>query len=69
MEFLPKEIEAYAAQFSENENALLTALVRETNLKTTMPRMLSGHLQGRLLIVFWKSERLRDTLRYAWRKD
>lgn len=54
MEFLPKEIEAYAAQFTENESVLLNDLVRETNLRTTMPRMISGHLQGRLLSLLSK---------------
>lgn len=54
MDFLPKEIEAYASQFSEQENTLLNELSRETHLRTTMPRMLSGHLQGRLLSLLCK---------------
>jgi predicted O-methyltransferase YrrM len=54
MEFLPKEIENYASQFSEAESDLLNSLARETHLRTTMPRMLSGHIQGRLLSLMSK---------------
>ncbi|MCK6639209.1 MAG: O-methyltransferase [Bacteroidia bacterium] len=56
MDFLPKEIESYSSQFSEQENALLNELSRETHLRTTMPRMLSGHLQGRLLSLLSKMQ-------------
>lgn len=57
MEFLPKEIENYASRFTEPESELLNALARETNLRTTMPRMLSGHIQGRLLSLISKIQR------------
>jgi caffeoyl-CoA O-methyltransferase len=57
MEFLPKEIENYASRFTEPESELLVALARETNLRTTMPRMLSGHIQGRLLSLISKLRR------------
>lgn len=49
MEFIAHDIENYALQFSENEPAALSELHRETWHKVLMPRMLAGHLQGRLL--------------------
>ncbi|MCS6905273.1 MAG: O-methyltransferase [Bacteroidia bacterium] len=49
MNFVPIEIQEYAEKHSEPESELLYALRRETYLKTMYPRMLSGHLQGRLL--------------------
>jgi len=52
MEFIPKEIEAYAEAHTEPENELLRQLNRDTHAKIMRPRMLSGHLQGRLLALF-----------------
>lgn len=49
MQFIAPEIESYASKASSPERNELIALSRETNLKTYMPRMLSGHLQGRIL--------------------
>lgn len=49
MEFLPEKIEQYANDLSTPDSDLLQALVRETHLKVLSPRMLSGHLQGRVL--------------------
>lgn len=49
MQFIAPEIEMYATEASSPEREELVSLSRETNLKTYMPRMLSGHLQGRLL--------------------
>lgn len=49
MDFLPEAISDYAAHHSEPESALLSELYRETHSKVLMPRMVSGHLQGRLL--------------------
>ena len=54
MDFLPKEIEAYALDHSDAEQDLLSRLNRETHLKVNMPRMLSGHLQGLVLQMFSK---------------
>ena len=42
-------IEEYASNHSTPESILLNKLYRETNLKQMNPRMLSGHLQGKLL--------------------
>ena len=49
MDFLPQPITDYSEAHTEEENALLKKIVRETHLKVLMPRMLSGHLQGRVL--------------------
>jgi caffeoyl-CoA O-methyltransferase len=42
-------IQQYADDHTSPEPPLLSRLVRETHLQTLMPRMLSGHYQGRLL--------------------
>jgi caffeoyl-CoA O-methyltransferase len=49
MNFLPPEIERYAVEHTSPESELLREVNRETNLNVLMPRMLSGHLQGRVL--------------------
>lgn len=49
MDFLPKGIENYALKFTVPESALLRQLSRETWSHTPQPRMISGHLQGRVL--------------------
>jgi caffeoyl-CoA O-methyltransferase len=54
MNFLDPSIDNYATAHSAPEPELLQELARETHLKTTMPRMLSGHLQGRFLSTLSK---------------
>lgn len=54
MDFLPEAIESYALAHSDEEPELLQRLHRETWQKVVMPRMLSGHFQGRLLGLFSK---------------
>lgn len=49
MEFIKEELLEYCELFTEKESDLLKQLNRETHLKIGSPRMLSGHLQGRLL--------------------
>ena len=49
MDFLPEKIADYASEMTSAEDGLLASLVRETHLKILSPRMLSGHLQGRVL--------------------
>lgn len=49
MKFLVEEIEEYSVAHTEEENALLKSLSRETYANVLSPRMLSGHLQGRFL--------------------
>ncbi|MFN3315368.1 MAG: O-methyltransferase [Raineya sp.] len=54
MNFLPENIENYALQHTDREAEYLQELQRQTHLKVLMPRMLSGHLQGRFLAMFSK---------------
>lgn len=54
MNFIDPKVEAYATSASTPEPVALQQLTRETNLKTYMPRMLSGHLQGRILSMLSK---------------
>jgi len=54
MDFLPKIIDDYACKHTQKENDVLAELNRETWSKVLIPRMLSGHLQGRLLSMFSK---------------
>lgn len=49
MDFLPKEIDHYAELHTQHESEILRQLNRETNTKVLKPRMLSGHIQGRIL--------------------
>lgn len=49
MEFLSEQIEEYVEQHTTDEPTLLYELNRQTHLKILVPRMLSGHLQGRTL--------------------
>lgn len=49
MEFIDERLLNYCEQFTGEEPALLKKLNRDTHLKVDKPRMLSGHLQGRLL--------------------
>jgi len=48
MEFLP-ELDRYAASHSSPEPSLLAELSAETHRVSSAPRMLSGHVQGRML--------------------
>ncbi|MCO6500145.1 MAG: O-methyltransferase [Vicingus serpentipes] len=52
MDFLPPEIEDYVLYYTEKEPDFLNELNRETWEKVLIPRMLSGHLQGRVLSMF-----------------
>jgi predicted O-methyltransferase YrrM len=49
MDFLPKGIDDYSIQHTQKESELLSQLNRETHVKMLIPRMLSGHMQGRIL--------------------
>ncbi len=55
-------LERYIHDFSEGEEALLRELDRETNLRAVAPRMLSGHIQGRLLRMLAQMLRPRHVL-------
>ena len=54
MNFLPDKIDNYAVNHSEDEPEILKELSRETWQKVLIPRMLSGHYQGRLLSMLSK---------------
>lgn len=54
MNFLDPEIEAYAEAHTTPESALLAQITRDTYLEVLQPRMLSGHLQGRVLSMLSK---------------
>ena len=54
MEFINKEISEYSLSHTEKEPEILAELNRETWANVMMPRMLSGHLQGRILSMFSK---------------
>jgi caffeoyl-CoA O-methyltransferase len=49
MNFISPELEQYAGIHTSPESELLARINRETHLEVLQPRMLSGHLQGRLL--------------------
>lgn len=49
MDFLPKEIDKYSTDHTQSESELLSQLNRETHVKMLIPRMLSGHMQGRII--------------------
>lgn len=54
MEFIDPELDKYVHEHSEAESDLLNELNRETYLKVLQPRMLSGHIQGRVLSMYSK---------------
>ena len=49
MDFIDQKLDTYVCAHSENESELLNELNRQTNLTVLQTRMLSGHLQGRVL--------------------
>ena len=51
MDFIPSAIQAYAEAHSDQETEILAQLNRETYTRVMAPRMLSGHLQGRILSI------------------
>ncbi len=54
MHFISQDLEDYIEQHSQKEPALLAALNKETYQKILLPRMLSGHFQGRVLSMLSK---------------
>jgi len=49
MDFIPENINDYCEQHTKEESEVLKTLNRHTNVNVLRPRMLSGHLQGKLL--------------------
>lgn len=54
MHFLSEDLEDYVALHSQKEPELLAQLNKETYQKILLPRMLSGHFQGRVLSMLSK---------------
>ena len=54
MEFLEQNLANYIVAHTSESAILLQELERETNLKVLMPRMISGHFQGRVLSMLSK---------------
>ena len=54
MDFLPENIQKYISDISQSESPILKDLNRYTNSKVILPRMLSGHVQGRFLSMISK---------------
>ena len=55
-------IDAYILKHIDEEGDYLNALYRATNIQLLRPRMVSGHLQGRLLKMFVKMIRPQNVL-------
>lgn len=49
---ISEELQHFLLDFCEPENPLLKEIDRETQLKVLMPKMVSGHYQGRVLGMF-----------------
>jgi len=49
MDFFPDDLQKYVEGHTSAEPELLKKITRDTNAKVMMPRMLSGHVQGRFL--------------------
>ena len=62
MEFPDPKINSYAEEHTSPESELLSELNRDTNAHVMFPRMLSGHLQGRLLSMLSKMIRPKKIL-------
>jgi caffeoyl-CoA O-methyltransferase len=54
MHFISQDLEDYIEKHSGKEPELLAALNKETYQKILLPRMLSGHFQGRVLSMLSK---------------
>ncbi len=54
MHFISQDLEDYIEKHSQNEPELLAQLNKETYQKVLLPRMLSGHFQGRVLSMLSK---------------
>jgi predicted O-methyltransferase YrrM len=54
MELINPELQQYAEQHTSRESGLLASINRETHAYVLSPRMLSGHLQGRVLAMISK---------------
>ena len=62
MDFIDLKILEYAESHSQEESQLLKELYIETHQKVLQPRMISGHLQGRLLSLLSQLTRPKNIL-------
>lgn len=62
MDFLPERLQLYIESHTSDEPALLKKINRETHAQVLMPRMLSGHVQGRFLSLISKLIRPKNIL-------
>ena len=62
MDIIDPAISSYAEEFTSHEPDYLRELNRETYANVLMPRMLSGHLQGRFLSMLSKMIRPKNIL-------
>ena len=56
MEFIDPSLLTYCEDHTSEEDDLLLKITRETQAKVMMPRMISGHLQGKMLELFTKMQ-------------
>ncbi|WP_109829984.1 O-methyltransferase [Reichenbachiella versicolor] len=54
MDFIDTEIQRYSERHTSSASDLLNKIERETHIEVLRPRMLSGHLQGRILSMLSK---------------
>lgn len=54
MDLSSPDLSSYIQRHSGSPSELLLRIERETHLHVLMPRMISGHLQGRMLSMFMK---------------
>lgn len=52
MDFLDEAIENYVVRYTTEESEVLKKLNRETYSRVLVPRMLAGHIQGRVISMF-----------------
>lgn len=52
MNFIDQSIQEYSEQHTSPQSHLLNKIERDTYANVILPRMLSGHLQGRILSMF-----------------
>ncbi|MEK6782519.1 MAG: class I SAM-dependent methyltransferase [Bacteroidota bacterium] len=62
MELIDPGLSEYSERHTSPESDLLKKITRDTNARVMMPRMLSGHLQGRFLSMVSKMIRPKNIL-------
>lgn len=62
MDFIEEKLNDYCENHTTPESELLYKITRETNLEVLLPRMISGHLQGRFLSLISKLKQPRRVL-------